>query len=400
MDPSPNSGHFALEKDHYLFSSESVTGGHPDKLCDFISDSILDACLTQDPNSKVACESCCKTNMVMVFGEITTTAKVTYEQVVRDAIKEIGYDSVEKGCDYKNCTVIVALESQSPEIAEAVHINKQDEDLGAGDQGLMIGYATDETPEMMPLSHMLANKLCERLYECRVNKILPWLGPDAKTQVTVEYLAENQHLIPLRVHTVVVSAQHSPSITQEEIIAQIKEHVIRAVIPTKYLDDKTIFHINPSGKFTIGGPAGDAGLTGRKIIVDTYGGWGGHGGGAFSGKDPSKVDRSAAYAVRWVAKSLVANGLCNRAMVQVAYGIGIAHPISIYVNSYGTAANGKTDADLQQIVARNFDLRPGMIIKQFDLKRPIYKKLSAFGHFGRNDPDFLWEKIKDLKHEK
>jgi len=395
----PKAGYITLEKDHYLFTSESVTGGHPDKLCDYISDSVLDACLTQDPNCKVACESCCKGNMVMVFGEITGKVQLSYETVVREAIKEIGYDSVEKGCDYKNCTVIVALEQQSDQIAQAVHVNKTDEEIGAGDQGLMIGYATDETPEMMPLSHMLANKLCERLYEARVNKTLTWLGPDAKTQVTVEYKAEGLHLIPLRVHTILISTQHSPSITNEEINAQVREHIIKVVVPAKYLDESTIYHINPSAKFTLGGPMADAGLTGRKIIVDTYGGWGGHGGGAFSGKDPTKVDRSAAYAARWVAKSLVGAGLCNRAMVQVAYVIGIAHPISVYVNSYGTVKKGKSDADLQTIVAKNFDLRPGMIIKQFDMRRPFYKKLSAFGHFGRTDPDFAWEKIKDLSHE-
>jgi S-adenosylmethionine synthetase len=395
----PKTSYITLEKDHYLFSSESVTGGHPDKLSDYISDSVLDACLAQDPNAKVACETACKGNMVMVFGEITTTAQLSYETIVREAIKQTGYDSVDKGCDYKSCTVVVALEQQSPQIADAVHVNKADEDIGAGDQGLMIGYASDETPEMMPLSHILSNKLCERLYEVRVNKILPWVLPDAKTQVTVEYKQEGNNLIPLRVHTVVVSTQHTASITQDEIISQVKEHIIKPVVPAKYLDEKTVYHINPSGKFTLGGPAADAGLTGRKIIVDTYGGWGGHGGGAFSGKDPSKVDRSAAYAARWVAKSLVAAGLCKRAIVQIAYGIGIAHPISIYVNSYGTVQKGKTDADLNKIVAKNFDLRPGMIIKQFDLKRPIYKKLASFGHFGRTDPDFMWEKVKDLSHE-
>jgi len=390
----------ALARDHFLFTSEAVTNGHPDKLCDYISDSVLDACLEQDPNSKVACESACKSNMVMVFGEITSNAKISYEQVVREAIKNVGYDSIEKGCDYKNCTVMVAIEQQSVEIAESVHVNKKEEDVGAGDQGLMIGYACDETPELMPLSHHLALKICEKLNELRNKNTLSWLRPDAKSQVTVEYKLEGKHIVPVRVHTVLVSTQHAPEISQEEITKQVKEHIIQQVVPSKFLDENTIYHINPSGKFTVGGPLGDAGLTGRKIIVDTYGGWGGHGGGAFSGKDATKVDRSAAYAARWVAKSLVANAFCKRALVQIAYGIGIADPISIYVDTYGTVSEGYTDSDLSQIVAKNFNLRPGAIIKELGLKRPIFKKLSAFGHFGRNDPDFLWEQAKDLSHEK
>jgi S-adenosylmethionine synthetase len=391
---------YNLPKDHFLFTSEAVTNGHPDKLCDYISDSVLDACLKQDPDAKVACESACKSNMVMVFGEITSKAQLSYEQIAREAIKSVGYDSLEKGCDYKNCTILVAIEQQSNEIADSVHINKKEEDVGAGDQGLMIGYACDETAELMPLSHHLALKICEKLYELRVNNVVNWIRPDAKSQVTVEYKVEGKNIVPIRVHTVLISCQHSPDITQQEIVAQLKEHVINSVIPSKYLDENTIYHMNPSGSFIVGGPHGDAGLTGRKIIVDTYGGWGGHGGGAFSGKDPTKVDRSAAYAARWVAKTLVANGFAKRCLVQIAYGIGIADPISVHIDTYGTVTEGYTDNDLKEIVLRNFNLRPGMIIKELKLKRPIYSKLSAFGHFGRNDPDFLWEQPKDLSHEK
>lgn len=267
-----------LPKGHFLFTSEAVNNGHPDKLCDYISDSILDACLAIDPDSKVACESAAKSNMVMVFGEITSKAELNYEQIVREAIKNVGYDSVDKGIDYKSCTVIVAVEQQSQEIAESVHVNKKDEDVGAGDQGLMIGYACNETPEYMPLSHQLSLALCEKLYQLRVKNTLNWLRPDAKTQVTVEYKYEGKNLIPLRVHTVLISTQHCPNISNEEIHSQVKEYIIKPTIPAKYLDERTVYHINPSGKFTVGGPHGDAGLTGRKIIVDTYGGWGGHGG--------------------------------------------------------------------------------------------------------------------------
>lgn len=387
-------------RDHFLFTSESVTQGHPDKLCDVISDSILDACLASDPDSKVACETSAKGNMVMVFGEISTKAQPIFEQIVREAIKEVGYDSVEKGIDYKSCTVIVALDKQSPEIADAVHVGKKEEDVTAGDQGLMIGYASDETAECMPMTHALANRLTERLNEVRRKKICTWMQPDAKVQVTIEYKVDGPNYIPVRLHTLVISTQHTANVTNEEISAGLREHVIKPIIPAHLIDDKTIFHLNPSAKFVLGGPMADAGLTGRKIIVDTYGGWGGHGGGAFSGKDPTKVDRSAAYMARWIAKSLVANKFAKRCYVQIAYTIGVATPVSVFVQTYGTHAEGFTDIDLLDIVLRNFDLRVGSLIKELNLKRPIYRKLAAFGHFGRTDPDFLWEVPKDLSHEK
>ena len=388
-------------KDNFFFTSESVTGGHPDKLCDFISDSILDACLEQDKNSKVACESCVKNSLCLVAGEISTKAKISYEQIAREAMKSIGYDNLNKGLDHKTATILLAIDQQSPEIANAVHVNKAPEDVGAGDQGLMIGYATDETPELMPCTIIWAHKIVKKLTELRENNTLTWLRPDAKSQITVEYSEkEKGHIEIVGVHTVVISAQHSENVTNEEIKEQLTEQVIKKVIPEKYLNDKTRYIINPSGSFVVGGPMGDAGLTGRKIIVDTYGGWGGHGGGAFSGKDPTKVDRSGAYAARWVAKSLVANGFAKRIMVQISYSIGINYPLSIHIDSYGTAANGLKDSDLVTIVNNNFDLRPGCIIRDLKLDRPIYKKTAMFGHFGQEDPDFTWEAVKDLSKDK
>ena len=387
-----------------------------------MSDAVLDACIKDDETSRVACgernapcararaaadararsiplpaETCTKTGMIMIFGEITTSATVNYEAVIREALKEIGYDDPAKGLDYKTVNVIVAIEEQSPDIAQSVDATKL-EDIGAGDQGIMFGYASDETESLMPLTHQLATSLGARLTEVRKTKVLDWVRPDGKTQVTAEYKMIDGRPIPQRVHTVVISTQHSEEVSQEQIREGLMEHVVRVVIPAKFLDDETIYHMNPSGRFVIGGPHGDAGLTGRKIIIDSYGGWGAHGGGAFSGKDTTKVDRSAAYAARWVAKSLVHAGLCHRVLVQLSYAIGIASPLSIYIDSYGTAPklSGKSDAELVEIVKANFDLRPGCIVRDLQLRKPIFKFTAAYGHFGRDHADFTWEKPKEL----
>lgn len=387
-----------LPKDHFLFASESVGEGHPDKLCDQISDAILDACLTVDPNAKVACETTAKGNKFVILGEITLTTKINYENIVKEAVKKAGFIGKEKGLDYKDIEVSVIVEQQAPEIANAVYVKKSEEDQGAGDQGLMFGYATNEWDKetLMPLTHYLASGLCEKLSQLRKSKELPWLRPDCKSQVTIEYRKEGGKIIPLRVHSILISTQHDPDISIDELRREIIEKVIKVVIPGKYIDERTSLLVNPSKSFVVGGPIADAGLTGRKIIVDTYGGWAPHGGGAFSGKDPSKVDRSAAYYCRYVAKSLVNAGLCDRVLVQVSYAIGMADPLSIYIDSYGTGKNGKTNADLLAIVKKNFNFRPGEIIKELKLKRPIYQKTASYGHFGRMIPEFTWEYSKQL----
>jgi len=333
-----------------------------------------------------------------VFGEITTKAELDYQTVVRQAVKDIGYDNGDIGLDYKSCNVMVCIEKQSPEIQKKVD-NVDPLNVGAGDQGHMFGYASDETEVLMPLTHLLASDLCRALSRCRRDKSVPWLRPDGKSQVTVEYKIEEpgRRVVPQRVHTVLISTQHNPDVTKEQLESDLMEKVIKPTIPSKYLDANTKYFLNPGGSFVVGGPHGDAGLTGRKIIVDSYGGWGAHGGGAYSGKDPTKVDRSAAYATRWIAKSIVAAGLAHRCLIQVSYAIGVAEPLSIFVDTYDTAKDGRSDSDILQIVKENFDLRPGAIIRDLDLRRPIYRKTAAFGHYGRIDPDFTWETPKTLK---
>ena len=374
-----------MSKD-FLFTSESVSEGHPDKVADQISDAILDAILTQDPNARVAAETLCNTGLVVLAGEITTHANVDYIGVARETIKRIGYDNTEYGIDYKGCAVLVAYDKQSPDIAQGVNEGQGiDLDQGAGDQGLMFGYACDETPDLMPAAIYYAHRLVERQSHLRKDGRLPWLRPDAKSQVTLRYVDGK----PVAVDTVVLSTQHAPEIQHKAIEEAVIEDIIKPVLPKEWLQN-TRYLVNPTGRFVIGGPQGDCGLTGRKIIVDTYGGASPHGGGAFSGKDPSKVDRSAAYAARYVAKNIVAAGLASKCQVQVSYAIGVAKPINITVNTYGTGT--VSDEKLSALVAETFDLRPKGIVHMLDLLRPVYQKTAAYGHFGRDEPEFTWER--------
>jgi S-adenosylmethionine synthetase len=376
-----------MNKERFLFTSESVTEGHPDKVADAISDSVLDAIMEQDKACRVACETLVTTGLAFIAGEITTTCYVDIPEIVRNTIREIGYSSSQMGFDWRTCSVITSIDHQSPDIAQGVNVGQGlFKDQGAGDQGLMFGYATDETPELMPMPIMYAHKLTQRLAKVRKNGALDFLRPDGKSQVTIEY----ENGTPLRVDAVVVSTQHKPDVTHEDLREAVIEEVVKKVIPVDMIDGDTRYFINPTGRFVVGGPMGDCGLTGRKIIVDTYGGQGSHGGGCFSGKDPSKVDRSASYMGRYVAKNLVAAGLAKKCEVQVAYAIGVADPVSIMVDFMGTGIISESRA--RQIVGEIFDLRPAAIIEHLDLLRPIYHKTSSYGHFGRNDPDFTWER--------
>ena len=391
----------------HIFTSESVTEGHPDKICDTISDAILDACMEQDPMSRVACETTACTGFILICGEITTKAAVDYPQIARDVVREIGYTDSDMGFDANTCAVMVALDQQSPDIAMGVNralearesnmSERQIEAIGAGDQGMMFGYASNECEDYMPYPIDLAHKLAKRLTQVRKDGTLPYLRPDGKTQVSVEYDDNGQ---PFRLEAVVLSTQHAPDVTQEEIHRDIKKYVFDQILPADMIDENTKFFINPTGRFVIGGPQGDAGLTGRKIIVDTYGGMARHGGGAFSGKDCTKVDRSAAYAARYVAKNMVAAGFADRLEIQLSYAIGVAKPTSIMVDTFGTGH--VPQEKIEDVIARHFDLRPAGIIKMLDLRRPIYKQTASYGHFGRNDLDLPWErldKVKELKKE-
>jgi S-adenosylmethionine synthetase len=385
-----------MESPSLMFTSESVTEGHPDKICDQLSDAVLDACLEADPMSRVACEVATKTGFVMFLGEITTQANLNFDEIARKVILDIGYDDSAKGFDGTTCGVQVAIAKQSADIAIGVdhsletrsgEVSEEEIDaVGAGDQGMMFGYACSETPVLMPMPIYLAHKLARRLSQVRKDGTLPWLRPDGKSQVTVEY----SYGVPKRVDTVLVSTQHAPDVTQDKIRAAIIEHVIQPVIPPEMVDKQMKIYVNPTGRFAIGGPMGDSGLTGRKIIVDTYGGMGRHGGGCFSGKDPTKVDRSAAYAARWVAKNVVAAGLADRCEIQVAYAIGVSHPLSVNVETFGTGAIPPDQ--IAELIAAHFDLRPGAIIRDLQLRQPIYRQISAYGHFGRDDLDLTWER--------
>lgn len=369
-----------------LITSESVTEGHPDKVCDKIADGILDALLAEDPQSRVACEVVVSTGMVLVTGEITTDCYVDIPKVARDTIKEIGYTRAKYGFDGDTCAVLTSIKEQSPDIAMGVNESQDDKSTGAGDQGMMYGYASDETEELMPMPIVMAHRLTRQLAKIRREGVLPYLRPDGKSQVTVEYDDDKA----VRIDTVVISTQHDPDVDHDTLEKDIIEKVIKAVLPAELLDEKTIYHVNPTGRFVIGGPVGDAGVTGRKIIVDTYGGVGRHGGGAFSGKDPTKVDRSACYAARYVAKNIVAAGLAHKCEVQVAYAIGIANPVSVMVDTFGTGI--LPDDRIGELIKEHFDLRPAAIIDHFDLRRPLYSQVAAYGHFGRNDLDLPWEK--------